>query len=287
MSSGYEVVDKGHVGGQEQISSDWKTIQVVFHDFAELPSKRGDRTLSPVLKCHGLEWQIQLYPGGHSKSSEADAYISLRLRSKSCSKTNKMKIRAKSRTRIPSAGKETGGRTFRIYSASADGGSRSWGKNDYAKREDVLKASKHYLVGGNLTVEVDIQVMLDEPPTWTPTNTVCSDMLKMLDSADAETADVSFEIGDGDKTATRSRKDDFQFFYAHKNILSTRAPVLAVLAGDCSPGTAIPISDVHPDLFRMLLRLSTAVKFPERMCSKKKLAASSKLPIGLVALDSN
>mmetsp|Transcript_29707 Transcript_29707/g.69706 ORF Transcript_29707/g.69706 Transcript_29707/m.69706 type:complete len:286 (-) Transcript_29707:515-1372(-) len=285
MSSGYEVVDKGHVGGQEQISSDWKTIQVVFHDFAELPSKRGDRTLSPVLKCHGLEWQIQLYPGGHSKSSEADAYISLRLRSKSCSKTNKMKIRAKSRTRIPSAGKETGGRTFRIYSASA-GGSK-WGFSDYAKREDVLKASKKYLVDGNLTVEVDIQVMLDEPPTWTPTNTVCSDMLKMLDSADAETADVSFEIGDGDKTATRSRKDDFQFFYAHKNILSTRAPVLAVLAGDCSPGTAIPISDVHPDLFRMLLRLSTAVKFPERMCSKKKLAASSKLPIGLVALDSN
>ena len=97
MSSGYEVVDKGHVGGQEQISSDWKTIQVVFHDFAELPSKRGDRTLSPVLKCHGLEWQIQLFPGGDNNSridpnsSDEDECITLRLRCNSCTETNKIK----------------------------------------------------------------------------------------------------------------------------------------------------------------------------------------------------
>jgi len=264
MSTGTKVVDEGHVGGREQFLSEWETIRVVFHNFSELSSKRGARTSSPVLECHGLKWKIQLYPGGHSKSSEEDDFITLFLFSMSCTKTNN--IKAKSRIRIPSAGKETGGRTFRIYSASSD----SWGKNDYAKREVVLKASKNYLVDGNLTVDVDIQVMLDEPPIWTPTNTVCSDMLKMLDSADAETADVSFEIGDGDKTATRSRKDDFQFFYAHKNILSTRAPVLAVLAGDCSPGTAIPISDVHPDLFRMLLRFIYGGEVPGKDVLKEE-----------------
>ena len=268
MSTGTKVVDEGHVGGREQFLSEWETIRVVFHNFSELSSKRGARTSSPVLECHGLKWKIQLYPGGHSKSSEEDVFITLRVFSTSCTKTKK--IKAKLRTRIPSAGKKAGGGTFRIYSASADGGSRSWGQTDYAKREDVLKASKHYLVGGNLTVEVDIQVMLDEPQVWTPTNTVCSDMLKILDSADAETADVSFEVGDGDKTATRSRKDDFQFFYAHKNILSTRAPVLAALAGDCSPGTAIPISDVHPDLFRMLLRFIYGGEVPGKDVLKEE-----------------
>ena len=128
------------------------------------------------------------------------------------------------------------------------------GYNDFVKRKDVLKASKNYLVDGNLTVEVDIQVMLDKPPVWTPTDTVRSDMLEILDSADAENADVLFEIGDGDKATTRSRKDQCQTFYAHNIILSKRAPALAALANMCSPGAAIPISDVHPDLFRMLLR---------------------------------
>jgi len=268
MSSGYKVVDKGHVGGQEQVVSEWETIQVVFHDFAELSSKRGDSTWSPVLECHGLKWQIQLYPGGSSVSSEENVFITLRLRSKSCTKTNK--IKAKSRIRIPSANRTFGGSgKFTIYSASV-GGNKSWGKNDFAKREAVLKPSRTYLVNGNLTVEVDIQVLLDEPPTWTPTNTVCSDMLKILDSADADTADVSFEIGDGDKTTTRSKKGEFQMFHAHKIILSMRAPVLAALAGDCSPGTAIPISDVHPDLFRMLLRFIYGGEVPGKDVLKEE-----------------
>ena len=249
MSSGYEVVDKGHVGGREQVASEWKTIQVVFHDFAELPSERGDLTLSPVLKCHGLEWQIMLYPGGQQKSSEDDVFISLRLSSKSC--TSREKIKAKYIIRVPfAAGKAVGSKgEFRLFSAS-----NSWGQGDFAKREDVLDSSKKYLVDGNLVVEVEMQVLLDKPPTWTPTNTVCSDMLEILDSADEETADVSFEVGDSDKATTRSRKDGHMTFYAHKAILSKRAPALAALMDDCSPGTAIPISDVHPDLFRMLLR---------------------------------
>ena len=269
MSSGYKVVDEGHVGGKSQVASRWATIRAVFHNFADLPSERGDETDSPVLKCHGLEWQLELYPGGDTESSEENVFVSLYLSCMSCSITNK--IRAKRRIRIPSAGTAKGGKRFDIYSRSTSKNEYPiWGFKDYAKRENVLDASNNYLLDGNLTVEVDIQVMLDEPSTWTPTNTVCSDMLKLLDSADAEAADVLFEIGDSDKTTTRSRKDEYQCFYAHNNILTMRAPTLAALADDCSPGTVIPISDVRSDLFRMLLRFIYGGELPRKDVLKEE-----------------
>ena len=72
MSSGYEVVDEVRCGDQEHnkelIASEWKTIRAVYPNFAQLPSERGDCTWSPVLKCHGLEWTVGLYPGGHKNS---------------------------------------------------------------------------------------------------------------------------------------------------------------------------------------------------------------------------
>jgi len=296
MASRYEVVDEDHVGGQNQVAAEWKTIRAVFHNFAKLSAKEGDITASQVLKCHALEWQIQVYPGGNSINSSVFLY----LHSNSCTKTNN--IRAKTTFRVPSAGWTKGGRLFNTYSPkNAAHEHNAWGQ-DFAKREDVLKASKNYLVDGNLTVEIDIQVMLDELPVWTPTNTVCSDMLKILDSADAENADVLFEIGGGDKVTARSREDEFQTYYAHKIILSKRAPALAALADDCSPGTAIPISNVHPALFRMLLRFiyggevpgkdvlkeeaRDIIKTSDRFgCTGLKLAAEAKLASAGIAVD--
>ena len=100
--------------------------------------------------------------------------------------------------------------------------------------------------------------MLDKPPTWTPTNTISSDMLKLLDTAGSDNADVSFVAELDVKTAEQSGKSGkptvSRIFYAHRNILSVRCPTLAALAEDCSPGTPIPIEDVDPDMFRTLLR---------------------------------
>ena len=91
MSSRYEVVDEGHVGGREQFLSEWKTIRAVFHNFADLPFVRGRVRSSPVLKCHGSEWKVQLYPGGSKKSSAEEVFVSLFLLSKSCSNDNKIR----------------------------------------------------------------------------------------------------------------------------------------------------------------------------------------------------
>ena len=252
MSSGYEVVDEDHVGGRDQVASEWKTIRAVFHNFANLPSKRGDQTESKVLKCHGLEWQIQLYPGGHTKTRGEDVSISFFLSSVSCSNANK--IRAKHRIRVPSAGKGVTGNQFNIFSP----GVAAWGGHNYAKREGVLDPSKNFLVDGNLTVEVDIQVMLDTPPLWTPTNqikTACSDMLAFFDAADADNADISFEVASGDGR---------ECLRAHSAILAARCPTLASLAEGCDSDTPIPIGDVQANVFRMLLRYIYGGEVPSK-----------------------
>ena len=247
MSSRYKVVKEIFVGGREQVPSEWETNRVVFLNFAELSSKRGVRAPSPVFESHGLEWTVDLYPGGHSTSSKEDVCISIYLSSKSCTDTNK--IKAKSRIRVPSADKSGGGRGFDIFSPENIG----WGQPDFATREDVLDSSKKYLVDGNLTVEVDIQVMLDKLPTWTPSNTVCSDMLAFLDAAD--NTDVIFEV---------ASEDGKESFRAHGPILAARCPTLASLAEDCDPDTPIPIGDVQADVFRMLLRFIYGGEIPSK-----------------------
>ena len=145
--------------------------------------------------------------------------------------------------------------------------------SDFIKRKDVLDVSNDHLVHGDLIIEVEMQVMLDKPPSWTPTNTLSMDMLKLLDSADAGCADITFEIGDGDGTKTRSRQGDHQLFYAYKAILSARSPALASLADDFTSGGPIPITDVHPDLFRMLLRFIYGGEVPPNDTLRKDARA--------------
>ena len=261
MSSGYEVVDEVCFGEQEGVPSEWKTARAMFPDFAALSSGRGDRTDSPVLKCHGLEWRIWLYPGGDRYSSKEDVFISMYLHSESCS--NAKKVRAKFRIRIPSGGRTVGGEAFRIFSPklTANEGP-GWGSKECAKREDFLKPSNNYLVDGNLTVEVDIQVLLDKPPVWTPTNTLSPDMLAFLDAADnAADADntipavVTFDVASCDGKET---------LYAHGQILAARCPALASLAEGCGPNNPIPIEDVRADVFRMLLRYVYGGEIPSK-----------------------
>ena len=289
MSSGYEVVSENNVG-EEGVASEWKTIRTTFRNFAGLSSKRGDRTKSPVHECHGLDWRIELFPGGDVISSEENEYITLRLASKSA--TNTKKVLAKFIIRVPSTGiswsaeGQTGGQAYHTFSQNS-----AWGYYDYAKREDVLDSSKNYLVDGNLTVEVDIQVMLDKPPVWTPTNTISADMLKVLD--DNDNADVLFDIGRGSSP---------RFFYAHRNILSIRCPALAELAEDSAPETPIPIGDVQADVFRMLLRFIYGGEVPSKDlindqakdiirladrfgCTGLKLTAEAKLAIAGITTD--
>jgi len=251
MASGYEVVDVGHYGGKEHVRSEWNTIRAVFCNFESLPAERGKKINSPVLTCHGIKWIVEVYPGGNPTSVKEEVFVSIYLR---IIQDGGADVKASFTIRVPSNG-EGGIRSddeVRIFSKA---GNASWGYPDFAKREDVLNSSKKYLVDGNLTVEVDIQMMLDKPPTWTPTNTVCSDMLKMLESDDPDDFDVAFEVGG----------DDPQHIFAHRSILKARAPDLAdIVANIADSSSNIPIEDVEPDVFRMFLRFIYGGEVPPK-----------------------
>ena len=105
---------------------------------------------------------------------------------------------------------------------------------------------------------------------WKPSNTVCVDMLKMLDSADGDNSDVVFQIGKGRKTKKKKGKE---LFHAHRNIIFARAPILASLTEGIEDGTPIPIEDVDPAIFRKLLRFVYGGEVPPKDALKDEARA--------------
>jgi hypothetical protein len=104
-----KLVAVNHVGGEqqevvvrEQVLSETHTIRFVFHDFANLPHKRDEETRSSVSLCHGYQWELQLYPGGHAQSDEDEVYLSLCLHCVSA-ESDDCKVKTKSSFRVPSA----------------------------------------------------------------------------------------------------------------------------------------------------------------------------------------
>jgi hypothetical protein len=177
-----------HVGGEqvvvrtEQVLSETHTIRVVFLDFANLPHNRDEVTKSSVVLCHGYQWKLILYPGGDLRSSSNMVCLSAYL---SCVSAEKDDCQVKAEFII------------RELSTAAGGDVESWnvdnifddessvlGWEDFRLRSDVLDpSSKGFLVDGNLTIEVDLQVYVDKPPLWGPKNELNLDMLQLLELA--------------------------------------------------------------------------------------------------------
>jgi len=242
-----KIVAVSHVGGKEQVDSEWHTIRAVFHNFADLPHHRGERVDSSTMECHGHVWTVTLYPRGTPESKDDDQ-VAIFLGCVSPVK-GMVEVKANYRIRIPSSGKSFRSRQKRVF-----GPRKSLGWKDFANRSEVLGDQSGFLVDGNLTVEVDIQVAQDRLPTWTPSIDVASDWMKLLDSATSETADVLFLAGGEGKERE---------IHAHSLVLRARAPDLAALADEYDQGTQIPIEDVDPDIFYHLLHCTLRVRWTD------------------------
>lgn len=137
------------------------------------------------------------------------------------------------------------------------------GCNRFADRAAILDPRNGFLVNGSLTLEIDICVLQPERRIWTPTDAtaakeVCSDLLKILDDADPNNADITFAV-DG-----KEGEGGQEMFYAHRVILTTRSPTLAGLADESEHSTPIPIKDVRPSIFRMVLRFVYGGEIPSK-----------------------
>jgi hypothetical protein len=228
--------------GKEQPLSEKHTIRFVFLDFANLPDDRDEATISPVAMCHGHQWQLRLYPGGRDESDADRPYVSLYL---FCTSPLRIgcKVKVMHAFRVPSANydSETSRNDWvdKTHMHIFSRGNLYWGFANFLRRRKVLDPSKGYLVDGNLTIEVDIQVYMDKLPAFRPKTTLPLDMIQFWESA--KYSDVTFQIGT-------------EAFSAHRGILEVRAPELAALAEDCLPDTPIRIQGVKPSAFRSLLR---------------------------------
>jgi hypothetical protein len=61
----------------------WESHLLHFHNFASLPSGKGEYVKSPELRSSGHEWRVQIYPGGNSEAKEGNISLFLQHRSHS------------------------------------------------------------------------------------------------------------------------------------------------------------------------------------------------------------
>ena len=244
--------------------SEWRRLRFVFQNFEGMEQRR---VTSPVLECHGCEWSLVLFPRGDSScsSSNDDETVSLFLRCASFIKRDGPdKVTAEYAFRIVSYNFLFDNRLRNTFSSEAGSGLTQW-----RTRRDLLNPRKFLIENGDLVIEVGIRVLRDDSAMksieWSPTNTVCRDMLRMLeDATEDEDAKLIFEVGQG------TAPPGFGRFRAHRNILKSRSPVLAALIEDCSDETTtIPIEDVEPKIFQMLLRFIYGGEIPEKAILKE------------------
>lgn len=160
-----------------------------------------------------------------------------------------------------------------------DGNSSTSGMPNYALRSDVVGK---YLAGGALVVEFQISVALEQNSWYSqiPVETadvtekeakakdpLSADMLKLLDAADENNSDVTFQVCDGNGETK-------QAFSAHRLILSARCPTLnASVENHGGSGSAILIDDLEPDMFHKLLRFIYGGDVPGDIALKKEAKA--------------
>lgn len=305
MNGGYEVVDAGHHGGgggKEVIKTEWKTIRTTFHNFASLPAQRGEVVSSPTLECHGLRWKLDVYPGGDYASNQNVTNVSLYLRCLSSVEAGKA-VKAAYVLRAPTTGFLPSGTQLassgRPLTFGTSPTNSYWGYGNSVVRDILLHPFNNYLISGSLTIEADIQVVLDNFPwpssnPWSnnecnevegltaadwkrkhnETETLLHKELSQLSESNKRLAPLSLDmlrlLESGDNADVifevgLAKKS----FRAHRLILLTRCPVLASLVEDCNAGDPIPIEGIDPSMFLMLLRFVYGGEVPGKDAVKK------------------
>eukprot|EP00567_Pseudictyota_dubia_P011409 CAMPEP_0197442256 /NCGR_PEP_ID=MMETSP1175-20131217/8311_1 /TAXON_ID=1003142 /ORGANISM="Triceratium dubium, Strain CCMP147" /LENGTH=375 /DNA_ID=CAMNT_0042972689 /DNA_START=575 /DNA_END=1702 /DNA_ORIENTATION=+ len=219
------------VAGQPGLLSEKRTLLWKFRSFADNDQKRDEYVVGPALNCHGFSWTLSVYPRGEDYSSEETEYISVHLYNES-----DKEVKATFTIRVGEVSK-----TIEIRKAMC--GDSRWGIANFIKRDKVLTM----LENGDLLVEVDMQVFVENTHPLLPRSRLARGLLELLETGNG--SDVTFVVGE--KT-----------FPAHFSILLASAPILAEIARDTDSGNLIPIKDVDASMFEALLRYSYGEEIP-------------------------
>jgi hypothetical protein len=233
-----------HVGHPPKEWEDgWESHLVHFHNFASLPSGKNEFVLSPEFRSFGHKWRVQIYPGGVS------LYLSYCSEGDFSVQQFHLSIKKKSGESVAE----------RSLSPRKFVGTQSWGWHDFAARDVITHAD--VLNNGSLTVEVRMKPDGgDLCRNFIPKNPFVQHMLDLF--LDEDTADMSFEVEtrpllDASKDTSPALGEVFrEVFHAHKFVLKTcaKGSILGSLCEDCDGSTPLPITDVVPKVFRLMLR---------------------------------
>jgi hypothetical protein len=243
-----------HVGTPRPgFHEEWVTHKVYFHKFARLSATRDVFVKSPKFTLLGNQWRLEIYPGGSANADEGMVSLGLWNMSNraieidfgfSVNDGNGKQV-VYERSDGPNNFAPVGGLN------SGDG----W--NSFAKRSKLLNS----LINGTLVIEVCVRPLVPEkssPSPFIPENPSACKIIQGL-FLDEKSADIAFEVKMGERPKDNAPKIAMaspETFPAHRLILVNCSSILADL---CASGggenrtTPIEISDVSPDIFRLLL----------------------------------
>ncbi|OEU07609.1 hypothetical protein FRACYDRAFT_251031 [Fragilariopsis cylindrus CCMP1102] len=237
------LVDSASIGSPPKTMMEkTETIQLVIHNFKDRTEK-GDKFIqSPVLKAHGYDWKIEVYPKGSMKSLFETEYVSFYL-----SYVGDQKYKPAARVAISCGSTRATWTEVIIFSEE------TIMSNEYTKRDDLL--AEFLEEDGSLKISFDIQIASESKSIWYPKELQQHEILTELYHEASETADVVFNVGGME-------------YHAHTNILSRRAKTLFELSKDYNNDdddceVVIPISDMKGEVFQKLLEFVYTVKTPE------------------------
>ena len=231
---------------------------VRFHEFANLPSTRGDDYAeTPRFSCFGHQWCLQICPGGDEDSPEG--YVAIWLVNKSDAS---IKIQFNYCVRDRS-GKEVVTIKSEIEEFDACGSEENaWGNFDFAKRSKLMTL----LVNGTLVIEVRMKSTSSTDKSaiqFIPSNPINKNVLELF--MDEETADIVFEVGGEQQKGKRKKaKTSTTNFHAHRSILKKCAPLYEMCGKSDDGGiTTVSITDVKPEIFKHMIYYAYGGKLSE------------------------
>lgn len=278
-----------HVGDEPDEWEDWGEIHIVhFHNFRIMPMVQGKAEtarfgaeISIGFSGRGEQWTLDLYPGGNSEATQGN--ISL------CLNNHYFPRGTKNLIHFDIAIKNSNGEDVLGAGHSWFGlQQRSWDWPDFCSRAMITESN--VLKHGSLTVEFRIKPE-DRLPFYIPKNHFGKNMLLQLLS-DGETADISFKVESLPPIDTSEAcvAPSCEVFCAHKLVIKTcaKGSILASLCESCDGSEHVPIKDVHPKVFRLLLRYIyggeiTAAEWKNH--GKDLIAASDKYDLANIKIE--
>lgn len=243
-SSPKHLVDSGFVGKPpKQWKTKIETVKVTIYDFKERKEKFDKGLGSPILKAHGYNWTIEVFPRGsvvHQTTSKHDRdFLSLRLHLH-----DRDDVSVTCRTTFRCKGTE---RTCGVKVVSKGKGIIC---ESFLSREDVLGNCLED--DGSLVIESDIQIAAEDKRVWYPNKLIRQDILvELYQNASSECSDVAFSV-------------EGTIYLAHQNILFLRCNKLYEIAKECDfeHDRPIQIESVSRDIFKSILDFVYTVEMP-------------------------